>query len=99
MARKRDPSRALDSGKPVEPPPAIGPDGWQEAEITWIPDPPTKRRTLKAWLNDVLARAPQGKMSRKAYAKHLFEIARCEGIQTTAESIETRLIERAKQKP
>jgi hypothetical protein len=86
-----------DTGDPGPTGGDIGDQGeWQGANIFWEPNSPTERRTLKAWLNDVLPRAPQGEMSRKEYARHLFEIARCEGVQTTAKSIETRLIERQK---
>ena len=102
MVQKQERSPTPASGESIEPSPAIGPDGypigpdgWQEAVITWLPPPTAKRRTLKVWLNDILLRAPQGeKESRKAYARRLFDIACSEGLETTADSIETRLTER-----
>ena len=100
MARKREFSPAPDSGKPIEPSPAIGPDGfpigpdgYEEAVITWKPPTHARRRpTLEDWLDDVLPRAPQGeKESHKAYARRLADIAEIEGVSTTAGSLETLL--------
>jgi len=99
MGRKRESSPAPDSGKPVEPSPAIGPDGFpigpdgfEDAVITWKPPSHAKRPTLEDWLDDVLPRALQGeKESHKAYARRLAGIAENEGVSTTAGSLETLL--------
>jgi hypothetical protein len=96
MARKRNPSRTPAPGKPSDPvPPAAPSDGWEDEVITWNPPSPAKRVTVEDWLDDVLARAPQGEdESNKAYFRRLFEIARIEGIVTTAGTISTRFYEK-----
>jgi hypothetical protein len=105
MARKREFSSAPDSGKPSEPSPAIGPDGfpigpdgYAEAIITWKPPSHARRPTLEDWLDDVVPRAVQGKKeSHKAYARRLAGIAENEGMSTTAGSLETLLSVRRRQ--
>lgn len=96
MAREQEHSPTPASGKSIEPSPAIGPDGWEDAVITWVPDPPPESN--KTWLASALAGTQVKDESIRAYSRRLFGLAG--GRFKSARSIETCIHQmRPKQKP